>query len=449
MMTASVPPTKAVRLSAPLQNASTMTNLDLKGLALALLLSAVSAAAQTAWPGYMHSLRPEVSSSSVPAEWPADVVITPPEAELPEARRRWGGRWQGWACAGMACDVKVAVERVAADNATVVYAGASASGAVTQRGEARFVGDELHLSASPDFRLVLRLRPDGDMEMTRWRDAQLLSAGVLTQRPLTMPWRRSVESVPTPWTHEGRPISLVMLVYRPLEGQGPWPTVVINHGSTGSGDRPELFAVPYSSVELARHFTQQGWQVLFPQRRGRGGSGGLYDEGFTPDRAQYSCDPKDSLPGFERALEDLHLVMQHVAARPDVDAKRVLLAGISRGGILSSAYAGTHPQAAVGVINFVGGWVGDRCPLVDRINPVLFRRAAAYPRPMLWLYGSRDSFYSLHHSRANFEAFRAAGGRGRFVEYGMPAGQDGHHIADRPDIWRDDVEAYVREMSMP
>lgn len=408
-------------------------------------MAAPAAWAQTAWPGYMHALKPDVSDSPVPALLPADVAVAAPDAALSAARRRWSGLWQGWACAGQACDVRVAVERVAERDATVVYAGASATGTVVHRGEAQFVGDELQLPLPTGARLVLRLRADGDMELSLWRpEAQLRAAGVLTQRPLDRPWRRTVESLPTPWTHEGQPVALVVVVYQPPQGAGPWPTLVFNHGSTGNGDRPELFGHLNTSPDLARFFTRQGWQVVLAQRRGRGGSGGLYDEGFRPDRSRYSCDPQDSLPGFERALDDLHLVMQAVAARPDVDPARILLGGVSRGGVLSAAYAGLHPQAAVGVINFVGGWVGDRCAAAQQINPVLFRRAAAYPRPMLWLYASRDSFYGLSHSRANFEAFQAAGGQGRFVAYEMPAGQDGHHIAGRPDLWQADLDAYLR-----
>lgn len=429
-----------------------MQRLLLLGLSLitVFVAAAAPAVAQTAWPDYIHSLKPDLSDSPAAAELPTDVAIAPPEAQLPDTRRRWSGRWQGWACAGQACDVKVAMERVGPDGATVVYAGASATGAVTHRGEARFVAEELHLRVHTGALLVLRLRADGDMEMSLWRpETQLLSAGVLTQRPLLRPWRRTEERLATPWTHDGQPVTLALLVYRPLEGSGPWPTLVVNHGSTGNGDRPELFGTVYTSPDLARHFTRQGWQVVFPQRRGRGGSGGPYDEGFMPDRSRYSCDPHDSLPGFERALEDLHLVMQHIAARPDVDPRRLLLAGVSRGGILSTAYAGLHPQSAAGVINFVGGWMGDRCPKVGQINPVLFRRAAAYPRPMLWLYGSRDPFYALRHSRANFEAFQAEGGQGRFVAYEMTAGQNGHHIAGRPDLWQSDVDAYVREAIRP
>jgi dienelactone hydrolase len=381
---------------------------------------------------------------------PADVTITPPGADVPAARARWSGRWQGWACMGKACDIKVAVERMQGEGATVVYSGASATGANLHRGEAEFVGDELHLRLAAGAKLVLRLRADGDMEMSLWRpDTRLLSAGVLTQRPLQAPYVRSVEQLATPWTHEGQPVALAVIVYRPTSGAGPWPTLVVNHGSTGNGDRPQLFPLVFTSGAIARHFTQQGWQVIFPQRRGRGGSGGLYDEGFAPDRSGYSCDPRHSLPGFDRAIEDVDLVMQHVFARPDVDARRVLISGISRGGILATAYAGLHPQRLAGVINFVGGWMGDGCAQVVQINPVLFRRGAGYPRPTLWLYGTGDSFYKLPHSRANFEAFRAAGGQGRFIAYEMPAGQNGHFIADRPDLWQGDVDSYVREATAP
>jgi hypothetical protein len=55
----------------------------------------------------------------------------------------------------------------------------------------------------------------------------------------------------------------------------------------------------------------------------------------------------------------------------------------------------------------------------------------------------------LRHSRANFEAFRAAGGQGRFVAYDLPAGQNGHYIRGRPDLWRADVENYVRGTVAP
>jgi dienelactone hydrolase len=426
-----------------------MTMIHRFALIVIVVWSMGAAQAQTQWPDYIHTLKPDWSESPVAAVLPAGVVIAAPGSEVPAARARFSGNWQGWACPSQSCDVRVAVERLHADGATVAYAGADATGRLAHRGEAQFVAEELHLRLHTGARLVLRLRADGDMEMTLWRaDAKLMASGVLTQRPLGPQRLRSVESLATPWTHQGQAVALTMVVYRPDGGPGPWPTVVMNHGSTGWGDRPERFGHVFTSLGLVRHFTQRGWQVIFPQRRGRGGSGGLYDEGFTPDRAHYSCDPQLSIPGFDRALEDLHLVMQHVLARPDVDARRVLLSGMSRGGILATAYAGLHPQQVAGVINFVGGWLGDICRQLDAINPMLFRRGATYPRAMLWLYGNVDSFFPLSHARANFAAFSAAGGQGRFVVYELPQGQDGHYIDGRPELWQGDVDEYLRKMGL-
>jgi len=67
-------------------------------------------------------------------------------------------------------------------------------------------------------------------------------------------------------------------------GVGPFPTLIFHHGSTGRGDAPALFTGTFESPSLARLFNESGWLVAFPQRRGRGASDGLYDEGFEPDR---------------------------------------------------------------------------------------------------------------------------------------------------------------------
>src|SRR6516225_177343 len=107
------------------------------------------------------------------------------------------------------------------------------------------------------------------------------------------------------------------------------------------------------SMSVADFLNDRGWIVAFPQRRGRGKSDGLYDEGFSADRRQgYTCDFDTSLLGAERALDDIAAAMLALRQRPDVAPSRVLIGGISRGGILSVAYAGMHPDQISGVINF-------------------------------------------------------------------------------------------------
>lgn len=270
-----------------------------------------------------------------------------------------------------------------------------------------------------------------------------LSAFALAQTPGLVG-----EYIPTPFVEDGKPVRLELLVAKP-QGSGPFPTVVFNHGSTGRGDNPDLFKRSWSSAAAATYFVERGWMVVFPQRRGRGASDGRYDEGFEPDRSRYACRLDLSLPGVDRAIQDLDAVMAHIRARPDVERSRILLAGQSRGGILSIAYAGERPDAFVGVINFVGGWMGDRCADAVPINTTTFRRGVRFPRATLWLYGDADPFYSLSHSKGNFEAFVAAGGKGRFESYWVPGQNSGHTVLAYPRLWKEDVSRYLDSVASP
>lgn len=422
------------------------------------LAAPTAPAAATAWPAYMPGLSPALSDSAVAAQLPPDVVITPPNAALPAGKARFSGVWQGSACMARACDIRIAVESVTATGATVVYAGANEQQPqVTDRTQASFVGRELHARLRTGARLVMRLREgageSGEMEIAAWRpETQLLLAGVLSNRPIAPHYTRSVQRLPTPWvSDDGRAQTLEAVVYRPLDAKGPLPTVVFNHGSTGAGNRPAWFTFTWTSPEVAQYFTSKGWQVVFPQRRGRGKSDGLYDEGFGATRsAGYSCQPDRSLPGLDRAITDLDVVMSHLQQRPDVDKTRLLIGGVSRGGILSVAYAGTRPGMFLGVVNFVGGWLGEACREAGAaVNRTGFVRGAAFARPTLWLYGEHDSYYTLASSRASFEAFRAAGGQGRMVDYAPPQGQDGHGIHQYPALWQADLDRYLAQVLPP
>jgi dienelactone hydrolase len=256
------------------------------------------------------------------------------------------------------------------------------------------------------------------------------------------------EYIATPFVEDGKPVRLELLIRKP-QGPGPFPTVVFNHGSTGRGDNPDLFRRSWSSAPAATFFVERGWMVIFPQRRGRGASEGRYDEGFEPDRSRYACQLEYSLPGVDRAIQDLDAVVEHVRGRPDIVQSRVLLAGQSRGGILSIAYAGERSDVFIGVINFVGGWMGDRCADAVAINTATFKRGAKFPRPTLWLYGDSDPFYTLSHSKGNFEAFLAAGGKGRFVSYWVPGQNTGHALLAHPRLWTDEVSKYIEAVTSP
>lgn len=203
----------------------------------------------------------------------------------------------------------------------------------------------------------------------------------------------------------------------------------------------------WTSPDVARYFASKGWQVMFPQRRGRGQSDGLYDEGLAADRTKgYACEPQRAIAGFDRAVADLDVVMAHVLARPDVDTRRLLIGGTSRGGILAVAYAGMHPEMFVGVLNFVGGWLGKGCTSAKTVNPVLLQRGVSFKQPMLWIYGDHDPYYKLAHSRANYDAFKSAGGQAEFLEFQPATGRDGHMLLNEPSIWTQAMDTYLAKV---
>lgn len=178
--------------------------------------------------------------------------------------------------------------------------------------------------------------------------------------------------------------------------------------------------------------------VLFPQRRGRGKSGGNYGEGLAADGSGYSCDVDIAVAGFERAVEDMDAVMHHLRGRPDVDQDRLAIGGVSRGGILAIAYAGMRPKTFRGAVNFNGGWLGRGCPTHEIVNPRLFERGATAGIPTLWLHGSYDQYYRIGHCRANFDRFRSAGGQGKFVAAPM-----GHALLFKPALWTGHLDSYL------
>jgi hypothetical protein len=110
---------------------------------------------------------------------------------------------------------------------------------------------------------------------------------------------------------------------------------------------------------------------------------------------------------------------------------------------LAIAYAGERPDTFIGVVNFVGGWMGDGCANATSINITTFRRGGKFARSTLWLYGDQDRFYSLSHSKANFEAFLSAGGKGRFESYWVPGQNSGHSVISYPRLWSDHVTQYL------
>ena len=94
------------------------------------------------------------------------------------------------------------------------------------------------------------------------------SAFLLLALCMGMPGSLSAqERAMVPLTIDGEPVRLATITYKPT-GNGPFPTLIFHHGSTGSGRDPALFAGRYDPRALANWFTARGWAVILPSRRG-------------------------------------------------------------------------------------------------------------------------------------------------------------------------------------
>jgi len=262
---------------------------------------------------------------------PDDAMVVPPSAAVPESQQRFLGAWVGrW---GGALKHILIVESVQPDgSASVIYGWGDSPGLSITRGfirlGANISGDTLTIASSFTATYKLTSATSATASYRRGESrAQAdmvkldLAALIASDKIFGGSDPESI-MIRTKLRENGKPVRLEVVIYKP-PGDRPFPLLVVNQGSTGRGNNPALFTQTFSNPAFAEMFVKKGYMVAFPQRRGRGRSEGLYDEGFNVDRSQgYACDPKLSLPGADRALTDIAAAVEVLRERPDVAGSR-------------------------------------------------------------------------------------------------------------------------------
>jgi len=392
------------------------------------------------------------SAQTTTIPMPADLKVDPPAADVPANIAGFIGAWARGAWDGVLPHVLVVEIVDSTGRAQVVYALGDFAVANVTRGyrrvTGRIIGDLLTIDLSRDTSVAYRIAGEtlrGVYTSPRRRYAVTLTRVMLAEvraAPASVPGVVAGTTVRIPIAERdsaGTQVTLEATLYRP-SGQGPHAVVVFNHGSTGGGT-----VAPSATMRPSRQaqfFVERGVAVLAPMRRGRGASGGAHEE------YEGTCDAGVLGAGLVRSLEDVDAAMAYVRAQPWANPERVLVAGQSRGGILSVTYAAQRSGMVRGVINFAGGWTSQRCDDGGRgFNPSTFASAGGRTRiPMLWLYAEEDQYYSAASIRRYHDAFAKAGGVATFQLF--PAfGSDGHRLVDRPDIWATAVDEFLRELN--
>jgi dienelactone hydrolase len=237
------------------------------------------------------------------------------------------------------------------------------------------------------------------------------------------------------------------LVYRP-SGSGPFPLVIINHGSTQSGQKRAGMAQP-EFLTAAEFFVTRGYAVAVPVRPGHGVTGGPYLENNSAGGGCASADYRRS--GLVTA-DSITAALDYLTKQSFVKRDGVIVVGQSAGGWGALALASRNPKAVKAIINFAGGRGGrvhDR-PNNNCAPERLVEAAAFFGRtarvPVLSIYTENDSYFGPSLSRKINEAFAQAGGRDEFKL--LPAfGRDGHMLLPSRDgvaVWGPVVDEFLK-----
>jgi carboxymethylenebutenolidase len=176
-------------------------------------------------------------------------------------------------------------------------------------------------------------------------------------------------------------------------GPGPFPAVLFNHGS--GADDPQRTAgrtMAEAASDLAPVFLKHGYAFFYLCRRGQGLSA---DQGpFTQDLLKQAevkgADARKQLhyqliTGSQ--LDDALAGLTFLKAAPDVDPKRIAIAGHSFGGMLT-LLSGDHDSTIRAEVAFAAGansWHASQ-ELRDRTFAAVGKTAA----PIMLLYAAND-----------------------------------------------------------
>ncbi|MBX7097095.1 MAG: hypothetical protein K1X89_05245 [Myxococcaceae bacterium] len=226
-----------------------------------------------------------------------------------------------------------------------------------------------------------------------------------------------------------------VLLYRP-EGPGPFPLVVFSHGRAVNQKERAALTAPVQLGHV-RFWLRRGFAVAAPIRPGYGVEG-AYD--WENSGARWSGPSCSGTPDYARvaqtAAQSVHAVLEWARTRSDLDASRVVLEGVSVGGLTTVQACADNPPGVVGCINFSGGAGGkpDTSPgksCGPEVLTALFAALGARPQPpSVWLYAQNDQFWGPDAPGEWFAAFQAGGAPATFT-LTPPVSTEGHYLLSR------------------
>jgi dienelactone hydrolase len=234
-------------------------------------------------------------------------------------------------------------------------------------------------------------------------------------------------------------------VFRP-SGSGPFPLVVMNHGTTQNPVQRQYFPL-LEFQAAALWFVHQGFVVAAPQRPGHGETGGVYLEDVD------DCSSASFLAAGRAGAGNISKTIDYMTTQSFVRPDRVVVVGQSAGGWDTLAFVSENPSNVRAAINFDGGRGGhfhgrpDNNCRPDQLVDATRVLGSTARTPTLWIYTENDSYFGPQLSKQMFAAWEAGGGKADY--HLLPAfKEEGHLLVDYPQavaVWAPIVQRFLAE----
>jgi dienelactone hydrolase len=211
--------------------------------------------------------------------------------------------------------------------------------------------------------------------------------------------------------YRGQP-TRVFAYYAKPAGEGPFPAMVLVHGGGGKAFQ-----------DWARHWADRGYAAIAMDLAGNGPDGRLQDGGPNQSDQEKFRDFTNGKPTDMWTYHAVAAVIRGhslLRSRPEVDAKRTGLTGISWGGYLTCIVAGVDDRFQVAVPVYGCGFLHEnsawKAPHFDKMSEEeragwvkLFDPSQYLGRakcPMLFLNGTNDFAYPLDSYQKSYNLVR-------------------------------------------
>jgi len=279
----------------------------------------------------------------------------------------------------------------------------------------------------------------------------------MVARRLSMVFLTSLLFAPGAASNEDRRPELVAIqsgeatlhahVWRPA-GHGPFPAVLINHGS---GRTPEdlkrLGPYEQQSETIGPVFIRHGYVCVFLFRRGVGPSTDQGENAVDAMNREFEAHGQQARNALQmellegREMTDALAALAFVRRLPDVDARRVAIIGHSFGGSLSVLMTERESALRAAVVFSTAGYSWDQSP---ELRARLLEAARRTTVPLFFLHAEND--YSTNSGKSLDAELGKLGKRHQLKIY-PPVGRtpdDGHDFPlNSVATWEPDVFAFL------